>query len=142
MNGWAMMSLTDYASRTTKAPHGESIKAPRRCGGSEQRRTNPSWGLACLRPRGCPRMGEPEMLVGRRRRGPTARGALDQSLLQQIWLIHILDRVLPPPHRDRQRGQPDRPAGELRADRVQDLAVQAVQSTLVDLQHLQRGVRG
>ena len=79
-----------------------------------------------------------EVREGGRRRRAAPGGALDQPLLQQVGLVDVLDRVLLLAHRDRQRREADRAAGELPADRAEDLAVQAVKAPLVDLQQLQR----
>src|SRR5437762_6824565 len=75
------------------------------------------------------------------RRGHTAPGrALEEAALEQVGLVDVLDGVLFLPHRDRQRGQADRAAAEFLADRGQDLAVEAVQAEVVDLELAQRGV--
>ena len=71
-----------------------------------------------------------------------ARGPLDEAALQQVGLVDVLDRVLLLAHGHRQRGEADRPATELRADRVEDVAVQAVEAEVVDLQQGQRSVGG
>ncbi len=78
----------------------------------------------------------------RRGRGPAASGALDQPLLQQVGLVHVLDRVLLLADRDRERREPDGPTVELDADRPQDLAVEPVEPLLVDLQQVERAMRG
>src|SRR3954462_811754 len=77
---------------------------------------------------------EAEVREGAQRRAAAARGALDQALLEEVWLVDVLDRVglLPPRHGKRR--QPDRATAELLADGGEDVAVQAVQARLVDLQ--------
>ena len=65
-----------------------------------------------------------------------------QALLQQVGLVDVLDRVVLLADRDRERREADRAAGELLADRAQDLAVEAVEPALVDLEQLERRVRG
>ena len=69
---------------------------------------------------------------------PPARGALDEPLLEQVGLVDVLDRVGLLADRDRQRGQADRAALELLADRPQDVAVEPVQAGVVDLQQVER----
>src|ERR1700760_4000406 len=81
---------------------------------------------------------QPEVLVGPPGRGATARRALDQAALQQVGLVHVLDRVLLLPDRHRERRQTDRTATELVADRVQDLTIETVETLVVDLEHVQR----
>src|SRR6185312_16591371 len=78
------------------------------------------------------RRTQAEVRERRRGRGAPAGGALDQPLLEQVGLIDVLDRVLLLPHRDRERRETDRPAVELRADRAEDLAVEAIEAELVD----------
>src|ERR1700730_8152225 len=68
--------------------------------------------------------------------GAAAWRSLDEALLQKVRLIDILDRVLLLSDGNRQCGQADRTAVELRADRTQYLAIQTVQTALVHLQHL------
>ena len=71
-------------------------------------------------------------------RGASARRALDQTLLEQIRLVDVLDRVLLLSHRDGERRETDRTAAELLADRPQDLAVEPVQPGAVDLERVER----
>ena len=78
------------------------------------------------------------MLEGARGRGAPARRALDQSALEQVGLVDVLDRVLLLPDRDRERRQADRAAAEALADRAQDLAVEAVEALVVDLEQVER----
>ena len=63
-----------------------------------------------------------------------ARGPLQQPLLEQIGLIDVLDRLLLLVDRRRQGREPDRPAGELGRDRLQDGAVVAIEPGFVDLE--------
>src|SRR5688572_12630796 len=77
---------------------------------------------------------EPEVPVRRRRRHPAARGALEQPLLEQVRLVDVLDRVLLLADRRAERRQADGAAVEARADRMEDLAVQAVEAEVVDLE--------
>ena len=67
-----------------------------------------------------------------------ARRALDQAALEQVRLVDVLDRVLLLADRDRERREPDRAAAELLADRAQDLAVEAVEALVVDLEQVER----
>ena len=78
------------------------------------------------------------MRVGAPGRGPAPRRALDQPALEQVGLVDVLDRVLLLADRDRQRRQADRAAAELLADRAQDLAVEAVEALVVDLEQVER----
>src|SRR5256885_7821358 len=70
------------------------------------------------------RLGEPEVRERGRRRRATARSALDETLLEQVGLVDVLDRVLLLPDGDRERREADRAAAELRADRAEDLPVE------------------
>ena len=79
-----------------------------------------------------------EVREGALRGRPPARRALDQAALEQVGLVDVLDRVLLLAHRDRERREPDRAAAELLADRAQDLAVEAVEARVVDLEQVER----
>src|SRR3982751_3273925 len=81
------------------------------------------------------RRHEPEVLVGPARGRPPARRALEQPALEQIGLVDVLDRVLLLPHARGERRQADRAALELAADAAQELAVEAIEAELVDLEH-------
>ncbi len=70
--------------------------------------------------------------------GSTAGRALDQAALEQVGLVHVLDRVLLLADRDGERRQPDRAPAELLADRAQDLAVETVESLVVDAEQVER----
>src|SRR5262245_14016156 len=85
---------------------------------------------------------QPEVLVGPPRRCPPPWRPLQQPLLQQIRLIDVLEGVGLLVDRDGQRRQPDRAAGELPADRAEDLAVEAVEAEVVDLEQRERAVGG
>ena len=74
-----------------------------------------------------------------RGRAAPARGAQEEAALEQVGLVDVLDRVRLLVDGHRERREPDRAAAELAADRAEDLAVQAVQALLVDLQQVQRG---
>ena len=65
---------------------------------------------------------------------PPARRALEQALLQEVGLVDVLDRVGLLADRVGERRQPDRAAVEAHADRVEQLAVQAVEAEPVDLE--------
>ena len=52
-----------------------------------------------------------------------ARRALDEAELEQIGLVHVLDRLLLFAERDRQRGETDRAAAELLDDAAQERAI-------------------
>src|SRR5947209_5406948 len=71
-------------------------------------------------------------------RGAAPRSALDQAPLEEVGLIHVLDRVLLLPYGHRQCGQPDRAAGKLFADRAQDLPVQPIEPFVIDLEQIER----
>src|SRR4051812_8929406 len=88
------------------------------------------------------RRRQTEVRPRRRSRHAAPRGALEEPALEQVGLVDILDRVGLLAHRHRERRQPDGTAAELLADRRQDLAVEAVQAELVDVEHGQRRVRG
>src|SRR5213078_2325995 len=111
MNGWLMVTQTEYASTAAKAAvrGREPRAAPKR---SEQ-------GLT-----GRHRRVKAEVLEGRGSRRPSSGRALDETLLQQVRLVDVLDGVLLLPHSHRQSGESHRAAAELDAHRAQDLTVQ------------------
>src|SRR5207342_1357061 len=80
---------------------------------------------------------QPQVLVGPGRDHAAARGALEQALLEQVGLEHVLDRVGLLADRDGQGREPDRAAAELGRDRVEQGAVAAIEAAGVDLEHLQ-----
>ena len=67
-----------------------------------------------------------------------ARRALQEAELEQVRLVHVLDRVGLLAERDRERREPDRAAAELVRDRPQELAVDALEAGLVHLEELER----
>ena len=67
-----------------------------------------------------------------------ARRPLEEAELQQVRLVDVLDRVGLLAERDGEGRQPDRPAAELERDRLEELAVDALEPLLVDLEQLQR----
>src|SRR5215207_2003373 len=69
---------------------------------------------------------------------PAPRSPLDQALLEEIRLVHVLDRVLLLVDGRRERREPDRAARELARDRVENRAVVAVEACAIDLQQAQR----
>src|SRR4029077_16611448 len=83
------------------------------------------------------RGGQAEGVISALGEDASGRGPLEQALLQEIWLEHVLDRVLLLADRDRQGREADRAAAELGRDRVQQGAVTAVESLRVDLEHFQ-----
>src|SRR2546430_16882692 len=66
------------------------------------------------------------------------RRALDEAELEEVGLVDVLDRLLLLAEGDRERGEPDRPAAELDRDRLQQLAVGALEADRVDLVQLER----
>src|SRR3954469_6587451 len=101
-----------------------------------------AWRGAAPRPeqRRLARALEPQVVVCAPGGGAPARCPLQEPTLQEVGLVDVLDRVRLLAHRDRERRQPDRPAGEADAHRVEDLAVGAVEAEAVDLEQLERGV--
>ena len=84
----------------------------------------------------------PEVRPGPRRGGAPRGVRWIRPGLQQVGLVDVLDRVGLLADGDGERGEPDRPAAELRADDVEDLAVEPVQALVVDLEQVERGVGG
>ena len=68
---------------------------------------------------------------------PAARGPHQESLLEQIGLVDVLDRVGLLPHRHGQGREAHGPAAEFLADRREDVAVQAIEAGLVHLEQLE-----
>src|SRR6476619_5341396 len=66
---------------------------------------------------------EAQVLVGARGRDAASGGALDEPPLEEVRLVHVLDRVPLLAHRDRERRQSDRTTVELLHDRPEDLPV-------------------
>ena len=73
-----------------------------------------------------------------------ARRALDEAELQEVRLVHVLDRVGLLAERRGERRQADGAAVELLPDRAQELTVGPLEPGLVDLEQLERlgGDRG
>src|SRR5207248_8003567 len=78
-------------------------------------------------------------VLERGRCGHAAAGrSLEEALLKQVRLVHVLDGVGLLAHRHRQRGEPHRAALELLADRAEDVAVEAVEAGMVHLEQVER----
>src|SRR6476469_7151388 len=82
------------------------------------------------------------MNVGLRRGHAPARGALDEALLEQIRLVDVLEGVLLLGDDYRKGAKADRTAVELLDDGAEDLAVEAVQALVVDLEQVEGGCGG
>src|SRR5919201_3846788 len=67
-----------------------------------------------------------------------ARCALDEAELEEVRLVDVLDRFLLLAERDRERREADRAAAELDRDRVEQLAVGALEADRVHLVQLER----
>src|SRR3954453_19701747 len=85
---------------------------------------------------------EAQVGEGPRGRDAAARRALEEAALQQVGLVDVLDRVLLLADSDGQRRETDRAALELQADRVEDLAVEAVEAQVVVPERLAGGRGG
>ena len=75
----------------------------------------------------------------------TAWGSLQEAELEQVRLVDVLDRVGLLAERDGDRGEADRASAELEGDRLEELAVDPLEPSLVDLvelERLPRDVRG
>ena len=83
---------------------------------------------------------EAEMAPGGAGQQPAARRALQQALLQQVGLDHLLQRVALLRQRRRQRVDADRPAAVVVGDAAQIAAIEAVEAERVDLELGQRPV--
>src|SRR4051812_12198650 len=88
--------------------------------------------------RGALRTLEPQVGEGGGGGHPSARRALEEAALEQVRLVHVLDRVGLLGDGDRERREPDRAALELLADRAQDVAVEPVEPGVVDLEQVER----
>src|ERR1044071_3828438 len=75
---------------------------------------------------------KPEMLVGPGGEHATARSALQQALLKQVGLEHVLDRVGLLADRHGQGREADRPAGELGRDDIEQGAVAGIEPAGAD----------
>ena len=102
-----------------------------------QAAAGPAAGRAGRRRRGGIR---PEMPPARLAQHAAAAGAQDQTLLDQIGLDHVLQRVARLGQRRGQRFHPDRAAMVMLGDAAQIAAVHRVQPEPVDLQPGQRRV--
>ena len=79
-----------------------------------------------------------------RRRGcdPAARGALEQTPLDEEGLVYVLDGLRRLAHGDGERREADGAAGEAVAHRVEDRPVELVEAQVVDLEQRQPIGRG
>lgn len=80
-------------------------------------------------------------MIRRWRRHTSARRAVQESQLDEEWLVDILDRICRFADGSRQRIQSDRPAGKLLDHRHQQATIRMVQPAAVDFKHLERLVR-
>ena len=87
--------------------------------------------------RGC----RAEMGAAERGDGAAARRSLDEAELQEIRLVHVLDRVRLLAQGGGERVEPDGTAVVLLDDRPQELAVEPLEPRLVDLEQLERLTR-
>src|SRR5690606_41039304 len=87
---------------------------------------------------GAARHRQAEVAPGRDRRDASARRALQEALLDQVRLEHVLDRVAFFADRRREVVEPDRAAGELLDHRQQQLSVHDVKADRVDVEIAQR----
>src|SRR6266550_2970826 len=78
--------------------------------------------------------------VGAAERGDRAAAGrpLDEAELQEVRLVHVLDRVRLLAERRREGAEPDRATAVLLRDRPQELAVEPLEPNLVDLEQFQR----
>ena len=79
--------------------------------------------------------GEAEMDPRPRAGDPTPSGPLQETLLEQVRLVGVLDGVGLLADALRERGQADRPAGEAATQHVEDRSVDLVEAELVDPEH-------
>src|ERR671937_51001 len=84
---------------------------------------------------------EPDVPEPPRRQHPAAGSPLDETLLEEVRLVDVLERVGLLVERRRKRGQPHGAARELPADGLEERPVGTVEARLVDLQHAKRLVR-
>src|SRR5262249_3245803 len=145
-------------ARPRAAPPDAARSAPR---AARNRDRGASWGEA---PRPAPAPGYPEEsaqrqlgmlrdaggrtaqldpggLVGGRRGCAAARGALDESFLDQERLVNVLERARLLAHDDRERAESDRAALVLPDQGVEQPAVHLVEPALVHLEQPQRLAR-
>ena len=64
-------------------------------------------------------------------------GAIDETVLDQVWLVNILDRTGIFPYRSGKRIQSDRTSSKLLNHQKQNSAVSRIQSVAVHLQQIQ-----
>src|SRR5579862_2643903 len=72
---------------------------------------------------------------------PSARGAGDEAELEKVRLVDVLDRVGLLTERRGERVDADGPAGVLLHDRTEEVAVEALEPRLVDLEQVERLAR-
>ena len=101
-----------------------------------ERATGADGARAVLEQPGLGRRLQPEVLERGCGGDAPARSALQQALAEQVGLDDVFDRVLGLADGGRQRGEPDRSAAELLADRLQQHAVEAVETLGVDLEEV------
>ncbi len=77
------------------------------------------------------------MLAAQRGNHPPARRALQEAELEQIRLVDVFDRVRLLAERDRERREADGPALELVRDRVEQIAVDALEADVVHFEQLE-----
>src|SRR4051812_5790912 len=82
---------------------------------------------------------EPEVAVGPFGRAAAPGRPLEQATLEQVGLVDVLDRVRLLGDGDGERGEADRAAAEVGADRGEDLTVETVQPLVIDLEEVERG---
>src|SRR6188472_3393339 len=84
---------------------------------------------------------EPEVAVRPGGRHTAARGAIQETNLDQKRFVNVLDRVFLFTDGRGNRVQSHGPAAKLLDDRLQQLAIHVVETVLVDFQKLQAGGR-
>src|SRR5687767_6765900 len=87
------------------------------------------------------RRRQPEILVGAGGRDAAARCAIEKACLNQERLVDILNRVLVFVDRGGQAVHANRTAAELVDDRLQQFAIDFVESLCIDLEELERIAR-
>ena len=81
------------------------------------------------------------MRVGALGRDAAARGARKESLLQQVRLVNLIDRVGLFSDSGREALDPDRSAVKLVDDRAEDRAIHLIEACRIDFEQLQSGQR-
>src|SRR5690606_20636876 len=101
----------------------------------------PPWMRALRRPPGCAdsafRRLDSQVPERRRRRHPSAGGALQKSDLDQVRLVHVFDRPAFFADGGGDRVEPDRSAAEMPDDRRQQLVVDGIKAEGVHLKALE-----